>query len=69
MHRVPVSSRAIRSVGYDPKSRTLELEYVGGRRYGYVAVPPKIYRDLMSAPSIGAFVNRRIKPFFEVRRG
>lgn len=61
MRRRPVSSSAISSVGYDRKSRTLELEFSSGGVYDYHEVPPRVYEELMSAESKGRFVSERIR--------
>jgi KTSC domain len=63
MHRLPVKSSAVESVGYDARARMLEIEYAGGAVYRYLRVPPRAYACLLRADSIGAFVNRRIKPY------
>lgn len=65
MRRRPVESSSIRSVGYDVASRTLELEYAGGDVYRYFDVPQPTYAGLLAAPSIGAYVNQEIKPYYE----
>ena len=63
-----VSSSAVERVEYAPETRTLDIWFAGGERYRYFDVPPDTYAALLTAPSIGAFVNARIKPFhrFEV---
>jgi lysyl-tRNA synthetase class 2 len=63
-----VESSAVESVGYDAVTRTLEVEYAGGAVYRYVGVPPRAYDLLLRADSIGAYVNRRIKPYYRFRR-
>jgi KTSC domain len=68
MHRLSVESSAVESVGYDARSRTLEIEYASGRVYRYLGVPPHAYELLLRAESAGGFVNRRIKPFYRCRR-
>lgn len=68
MHRLPVESSAIESVGYDARSRTLEIEFAGGGVYRYFAVPERVHELLLRADSRGAFVNRRIKPYYRCRR-
>lgn len=55
MLRESVASSAISSVGYDPESETLEVEFSSGAVYEYYGVPRKVYRSLMSAPSKGQF--------------
>lgn len=68
MHRLSVESSAVASVGYDPRTRTLEIEYVGGGVYRYLGVPLRAYELLLRADSIGAYVNRRIKPHYRCTR-
>jgi hypothetical protein len=63
--RRPVDSEAIRSVGYDVKAWTLEVEFVDGDVYRYHPVPGGIYAGLMRAASMGRYLNTRIKPFYE----
>lgn len=63
MHRDPVTSTAVRSVGYDPATHTLEVEFAGGI-YDYHGVPAALYRQLRAAGSKGRFVNYRIKDAF-----
>ena len=61
MHRNPVSSSAISSVGYDERSSVLEVEFRSGVVYDYFKVPPRIYQDLLKAPSKGSFLSRRVR--------
>ena len=68
VHRLSVESSAIVSVGYDAHSRTLEIEYEGGGVYRYVGVPQRAYELLLLADSHGAYVNRRIKPYYRCTR-
>jgi hypothetical protein len=65
MKRLPVDSSALRSVGYDPRSQLLEIEFINGSVYDYYDVPPQAYQEFCEADSMGAFVNFRIKPQFE----
>jgi len=67
MERMAVDSSSVRSVGYDPATSELELEFHNGRIYRYQAVPMAAYRLLLRAPSIGEFVNKQIKPRFEAK--
>jgi hypothetical protein len=62
MEREPVSSSNIASVGYEPGSETLEIEFLKSERvYQYLNVPQFMYDRLMQAPSIGIFFNAEIK--------
>jgi hypothetical protein len=61
MRRTHIDSTSLKSVGYEPATRTLEVEFHGGRVYRYSEVPPRRYRDLLEAESAGRFLNREIK--------
>jgi KTSC domain-containing protein len=61
MRRQHVDSSAVSSVGYDERSSVLEVEFSSGAVYDYYDVPPKVYRDLLKASSIGNFVSRRVR--------
>jgi lysyl-tRNA synthetase class 2 len=64
MKRVPVDSTVILSAGYDPKTRTLEVQLQDGRVYAYLDVPPVVYRDLLAAESAGRYFAWFIKTTF-----
>lgn len=59
--RTPVVSSNLASVGYDPESQILEIEFNSGRIYHYFNVPEHVYDDLLSAESIGKFFSAEIK--------
>lgn len=61
MHREPVDSEALRSVGYDPDRRVLEIEFGSGTVYRYFDVPEDIYVDLMKSRSHGEFFAHHIR--------
>jgi len=70
MDRKKVSSSSIRSVGYDERNRTLEVEFSDGRINQYVGVsarsPPPAYeravdRQLLSRQPEESFTAKRIK--------
>jgi hypothetical protein len=61
MDRQAVSSSNLASVGYEPSSETLEVEFNTGRIYQYYNVPQFMYDRLMEAGSIGTFLNKEIK--------
>lgn len=68
MDRHRVESTSVVSVGYDPNSHLLDIEYQGGRVYRYDSVPHAAYRLLLQARSIGQYVNDVIKPRFRATR-
>lgn len=49
------------AVGYDQDARVLRLRFSTGRVYDYFGVEPYVYRELLAAPSLGAYFNRRIR--------
>ncbi|MCD4686147.1 MAG: KTSC domain-containing protein [Anaerolineae bacterium] len=61
MRRQPVTSSNLVSVGYDTATRTLEIEFDGGRVYQYYGVPENVYLGLMSAGSHGRYFHYHIK--------
>ncbi len=62
MERTPVKSTTMVSVGYDPISQLLEIEFVGGAVYQYMDVPEDIFLGLMQAESKGQYFNFVIRP-------
>ena len=65
MKRKLVESSSLCAVGYDPGTQTLEVEFNSGEVYQYYAVPQRVYRDLLAAPSIGQFFAHFIKTTYE----
>ncbi|MFC3267828.1 KTSC domain-containing protein [Vulcaniibacterium thermophilum] len=61
MRRRKVESEAMRSVGYDPRARVLEIEFAGGAVYRYFDVPERLYAGLMTAESHGAWFSAHIR--------
>ena len=57
----PVTSTAIRLVGYDANTHILEIEFTTHEVYQYFNVPPAIAAGLRSAPSKGKYFNAVIK--------
>ncbi|MGD1090020.1 MAG: KTSC domain-containing protein [Verrucomicrobiota bacterium] len=56
---ISVNSSAIRAVGYD--GYTLTVEFHTGRIYDHPNVPYSVYVGLMHASSMGAYYNRYIR--------
>ncbi|NED95786.1 KTSC domain-containing protein [Phytoactinopolyspora alkaliphila] len=65
MKRQPVSSQAIVSLGYDTDTHTLEVEFRSGYVYQYYDVPPPEFLRLVNSPSVGGYINTRIKPLYQ----
>jgi hypothetical protein len=68
MERKKVNSNTIRSVGYEPGSQTLEIEFTSGSICQYSRVSPEIHRKLMAAPAIGSFFKDNIEEEFTAKR-
>ena len=60
MRRQHVRSSSLESVGFDPATNQLEIEFREGGVYRY-AVPRRIHAELMASDSLGAFFARRIR--------
>ena len=60
--RQPVESSNIASIGYDPISSTLEVQFNKGDTYQYSDVPFVKYKALMAAQSKGSYLASSIKP-------
>ncbi len=60
MDREAVASTVLKSVGYDPDTRTLEIEFPSGRVYRYLEVPAEVHAWLMRSPGKGSLFRRMI---------
>ena len=61
MNRTQITSSNLRSVGYDPATSTLEVEFRHGDVYQYFDVPAARHTGLLSAYSHGAYFDTFIK--------
>lgn len=68
LNRIHVVSSNLVSVGYDPNTMTLEIEFHDGGVYQYSNVPQSIYDGLMSAPSKGSYHHRYIRESYHYKR-
>lgn len=57
-------SAVIRRFAYDPLRQALDVEFVGGRRYRYDAVPEELARQFRGALAKGRFFNARVRNRF-----
>jgi hypothetical protein len=64
MKKTNVTSSNIDSIGYDEKSKTLEIEFKKGGIYQYSNVPKELFTSLMKASSHGRFFHAKIKDRF-----
>jgi KTSC domain len=68
MERKRVNSSKLRSVGYDEKNRTLEIEMSNGQIFQYVGVYPEVHRRLMAAPNPTSFFDDKIAEEYTPKR-
>jgi hypothetical protein len=68
MERKRVNSSKLKSVGYDEKSRTLEIEMSNGQVFQYTGVYPEVFRRLMAAPNPTAFYDDKIAEEYSAKR-
>jgi hypothetical protein len=61
MKMIPVTSSAIKAVGYDPDSNRLFIEFKQGETYTYCRVPENIFKSILSTHSPGSFYYEHIK--------
>jgi len=66
MERISVDSSNVKSLGYNPASQVLEVEFIrkgggDGPVYSYDGVPPEKWQGLMASASKGHYLNAEIK--------
>lgn len=66
---VYLHSQALKMINYDKRKHILEATFNNDRIYHYTNVPHKIWKQFLEiiddGESAGAFINQRIKPFYE----
>ncbi len=65
----PVSSSNIASIGYDEENQAVHVQFLNGSTYVYKGVPEHEYQNLLSAPSVGSYLNRNFKNVYPYERG
>jgi hypothetical protein len=68
MDRKKVSSGTIRSIGFDERSRVLEVEFSDGKIVQYSGVSAEIHRRLVNAPSIVSYFRDNVEESFTAKR-
>ncbi len=61
MQKEYVASGILRSVGYEPAVKILEIEFHDDERHQYLNVPERIFKKLLKANSHGKFFLKYIK--------
>jgi hypothetical protein len=67
MQRQGVKSSNLKSVGYDPTTQELEVEFQNGGIYTYVGVPHEIHKELMTDKSVGSYYARNIRSQYALK--
>lgn len=62
MNRNPVSSSQIVSVGHDPETNTIEVEFNSGAVWQYAGVDAAKHAAFVGAESLGRHFGKHIKP-------
>jgi len=68
MERTFVQSSNIRSIGYDPRSAILEVEFTSGDIYQYFDVAEHLYQQFLHTSSHGQFLNDYISYNYRYRK-
>jgi hypothetical protein len=63
MNREPVNSSNIASVGHDPHTNVMEIEFRSGKVFQYDDVNPDEHAAMLRAPSIGSHFANILRPF------
>jgi len=70
MNRLPVNSSHIHTVGYDPHSKTMEVEFKNGGLYQYHGVTSELFHGVAHSKSPGDGLNEVKKlriPFTKIK--
>ena len=69
MDRNRVTSSNIESIGYEPGTMILEVEFTSGRVYQYFSVPESVYESLMmNSSSVGETFDAEVKGSYDFLR-
>lgn len=61
MERKNIESSNLRSIGFDPDSSTLEVEFKSGAVWQYYDFPESSWYEFEASDSLGKFFHREIK--------
>jgi hypothetical protein len=68
VERQPVVSSNVASIGYNAETYVLEVEFSNGHIYQYFDVPQNVYTEIMSAASIGSYLNSYVRREYRYTR-
>lgn len=61
MERIACISSQIKSHGYDPTTKTLEIEFTNGAVYQYADVPPDVAAGFGDCDSVGRHFGQAVR--------
>ena len=64
----PVSSSNIAAVGYDAKNQWVYVRFLDSSLYAYKGVAQHEFENLLTAPTVGAYLNRNFKNVYPYER-
>lgn len=65
---IQVQSSNVEAIGYDAGHSELYVRFTSGDTYVYLNVDRSLYDDLLSAPSVGRYLNINVKSSHGYRR-
>lgn len=65
---LPVQSSNIACVGYDTENQAVFVQFINGSTYSYKGVPEHEFQNLLTAPSVGSYLNRNYKNVYPYER-
>ncbi len=68
MYREQVTSSTIDSIGYDAELKILEIQFKRGAIYQYFNVPFEVYKELVTAKSIGSYFMKNINKKYDYKK-
>ncbi|MEW6021553.1 MAG: KTSC domain-containing protein [Pseudomonadota bacterium] len=69
MEMKKINAGKLRAIGYDPRERTLRVEFDDGSAIDYAAVGTEVWRKLSSSGSPWSYYRDNIEEEFSGRRG
>lgn len=64
----PTVSSNISAAGYDPETKTMEVQFANGAKYQYTNVPKEVYEGMWTSESIGKYVREHISSKFKYKK-
>jgi len=68
MQRQLVVSSNVRSIGHNPLTQVLEVEFLDRSIYIYSGVPSSVYSGLMAAASKGSYLSQKVEGTYPYRK-